>query len=221
MATDVSRLLSADNIQPLVKGRRFYRVFWQGVSPKAYPKDNSASPWRFSPFEITQHSGLIQGLYFADSAASAMRETLFRKGQTGVVPFSRVAQRYCVEVELKKELSIYLMTSELLQATLGFDPVQDDDYPVCLKLAQVLTAKFPQLQGIVFQGYQTDGHSLNLVTWSHTTSAADFKFKSTTRDHVLSPRYRTDLLAAASASGIELSSQVRDYCLGKLSISEG
>ncbi|MFT4928779.1 MAG: hypothetical protein ACI8WB_004899, partial [Phenylobacterium sp.] len=157
---------------------------------------------------------LIQGLYLAETPSACLRETVFRKGQSGVLPLSAVRQRQCIEVELKTDLTVYLMTSELLLSTLGFDPLMSNDYPVCLSLAKVLVAKFPAIQGILFQSYQTDAHTLNLVAFDHKTTAADFRFKTSTRDYVLSKRYRSDLLASASSSERELSSHVRDICLG-------
>lgn len=216
---NASRLLSADNIQRLNKGRRFYRVFFQGVSPKAYRDIKTDNPWRFTPFlQDKESNALVQGVYFAETPSACMRETLFRKGQSGVVPLNLVQQRQCIEVELKTDLNVYLMTSDLLQSCLGFDPVMNNDYPVCLSLARILIGKFPQLQGIVFQSYQTDANTLNLVAFSHQTSAADFRFKTSTRDDLLSQRYRSDLLAAASGAGRELSGYVRDICLGSQSL---
>ena len=218
MTTNVKRLLSAENLQTLPRGRRFFRVFWDHNSPKAYGEANLTHPWRFSPVEIPNQPQPIQGLYFADTAASCMRETIFRKGQTAVVPINAVRHRQCIEAELKSDLTVYLMTSQLLTATLGFDPLMNNDYPVCIKLAQVLLSHFPKLQGIVFQSYQTDANSLNLVTFSHNTPATTLRFKHSTRDHLLSARYRGDLLAAASAADRELSSHVRDICLGKVAL---
>ena len=213
----VAKLLSDENIQQLSPGRRFYRVFWRSVSPKAYTVGGNS--WRFSPFTLSGQTPPIQGLYFADTPSACLRETVFRKGQTGVLPLSAVLHRQCIEVALKTDLTVYLMTSELLEATLGFDPLMSNDYPVCLALAKVLADKFPSVQGILFQSYQTNANTLNLVVFSHNTSAANFRFMRSTRDDILSARYRADLLVAASGAGRELSSQGRDICLGRVALA--
>ncbi len=209
-----AKLLSQDNIHQLSKGRRFYRIFRDTVSPKAFPSNSAAHPWRFTPFTTGPQHTIIQGLYFADTPSACMRETIFRKEKTGVLPLSEVQERQCIEVELKSTLTVFLLTGQLLKETLGFDPILNNDYPVCLSVAKLLVSKFPKLQGILFPSYQTDANTMNLVVFSHATDLTDFKFKTTNRDDLLSPRYRCDLLLAACAAGKELSSGVRDICLG-------
>jgi hypothetical protein len=213
-----AKLLSQENIHQLSKGRRFYRIFHDSISPKAFPStfnnDSAAHPWRFSPFLIGPQHTIIQGLYFADTPSACMRETIFRKEKTGVLPLSEVHERQCIEVELKSTLTVYLLTGQLLKETLGFDPILNNDYPVCLSVAKLLVSKFPQLQGILFPSYQTDANTMNLVVFDHATDLSNFKFKTSSRDYLLSPRYRCDLLIAACAADKELSSGVRDICLG-------
>lgn len=165
-----------------------------------------------------QQDHQVQGLYFADTPLACMRETIFRKGQKGVLPYGAVQHRQCIQVQLQTDLTVYLMTGDLLEAALGFDPVMNNDYPNCLMLARILTAKSPHLQGILFHSYQIGANSLNLVFFNHSTSSAYFKFMTSTRDSVLSVRYRSDLLAAASSANRELSSHVRDIFLGKLTL---
>jgi hypothetical protein len=132
----------------------------------------------------------------------------------GVLPLSEVQERQCIEVELKSTLTVYLLTGQLLKETLGFDPILNNDYPVCLSVAKLLVSKFPKLQGIMFPSYQTDANTMNLVIFDHATDLTDFKFKTSSHDYLLSPCCRCDLLLAACAADKELSSGVRDICLG-------
>jgi hypothetical protein len=70
------------HVKRLEKGKRWYRVYWNGVHPTRLTttglQDDS---WCFSPFLDWKTNDVVQALYMGDSAMGAMATNRISKRQ--------------------------------------------------------------------------------------------------------------------------------------------